>query len=493
MKRLYETLLEYPEKGYYPAHMPGHKGNISGGFLREALRYDITEIDGFDNLHDAKGIIRESEEYAAYLYGSSETHFLVGGSTLGVLSAVFGTAGPGDKVIIARNCHRSVYNAVCEGRLECRYVYPEYMEGPGFVGEIRPDLIEEAVNRDPDAGVVVITSPTYEGVCSDISAIAGICHRYNKILIVDAAHGAHFGFCDTLPASAVRQGADIVIHSVHKTLPAPTQTALIHINGSLVNRDSIRRKLKIYQSSSPSYLLMAGIDMCMSLIGDNGKELFEAFGYRLNKLDKGLKELKCLKHLSRELLISEEGLYDHDPGKLIISTVGTGITGRDLYDILRNEYAIQPEMAAETYCLMILTLMDEQEGFDRVENAIKCIDEKLFAADNKRKGNNNNSDTVCRLYAKRAKQIITAYKAFEGSRQDIEAADAKGLISADYISLYPPGIPLLVPGEEITAEHIEGIEEAMRSKLNVQGITKDGRIGIVAGNTGEDRWERFFI
>ncbi len=485
MKRLYETLLEYPKKGYYPAHMPGHKGNITDGFLREALRYDITEIDGFDNLHDAEGIILESEKYAADLYGSSETHFLVGGSTLGVLSAIFGTTKPGDKIIIARNCHRSVYNAVSEGRLECRYVYPKYMEDFGFPGGISPSDIEEAINRDPDAGVVVITSPTYEGVCSDISKISKICHRNKKILIVDSAHGAHFGFSKGFPDSAVKEGADVVIHSVHKTLPSPTQTALIHINGSNVNRENIRKKLRIYQTSSPSYLLMAGIDWCMSLIGNKGKDLYNDFEDRIKKLDSSFKDLKSLRHFSSELIRSEEGIYDHDPGKLVISTKGTDITGRDLYDILRNEYRIQPEMAADTYVLMILTIMDTHNGFNRIINAIKCIDEKIVSANSNMKGNTDQTDTVCRLYTRRAKQIMPVYRVPDLIGEDIDLKQAKGFISTDYISLYPPGIPILVPGEEISQEHIEGITEAIRGNLKVQGLTKDGRIRILTGTNRE--------
>jgi arginine/lysine/ornithine decarboxylase len=479
MKRLYETLLEYPKEGYYPAHMPGHKGNMEEGFLREALRYDITEIDGFDNLHDPQGVIGESEKYAAILYGSEETHFLVGGSTSGILSAVLGTTRHGDKVIIARNCHRSVYNAVCEGRLECTYVYPEYIKDFGFPGGVNVSLLEEAIKSDPDIRAVVITSPTYEGVCSEVSSLAGVCHKYGKILIVDAAHGAHFGFSDGLPSSAVKQGADIVIHSVHKTLPSPTQTALIHINGQLVNREDVRRKLRIYQSSSPSYLLMAGIDNCMSLISDRGTKLFGDFERRLDKLEIGLRDLKTLKHISRDLVRSEEGAFDHDPGKLIISTAGSGISGMDLNDILRKEYRIQPEMASDTYCLMILTIMDTKEGFEKIKNALICIDEKLSQGIRPATGQQASADNVSSLYVKKAKEMMPAYKALEKESLKVNPDDAAGGISGDYISLYPPGIPLLIPGEEISKVQAEGIKEALRQGLRVQGLTEDGKIKIL--------------
>lgn len=479
MKRLYEALLEYSMEGYYPAHMPGHKGNLDEGFLKEALRYDITEIDGFDDLHDPRGVIYESERYAAGLYGSEETHFLVGGSTSGLLSAVLGVTEPGDKVIIARNCHRSIYNAVCESRLECTYVYPEYIKEFGFPGVINTFSLEEAIKSDPDVRAVVITSPTYEGVCSDVSALAGVCHKYGKILIVDAAHGAHFGFSDDLPPSAVAQGADIVVHSVHKTLPSPTQTALIHINGPLVKRERIRRKLRIYQSSSPSYLLMSGIDKCMTLIGDKGDKLFGDFERRLDKLEKGLKDLKCIKHISRALVRSTGEVFDYDPGKLVISTARSAITGRELYDILRKEFRIQPEMASDTYCLMILTIMDSDEGFERIENALKCIDEDISQKSDTASVRQASADNVNSLYAKKAKSIIPVYKACEGRCIEVRTDDAAGSVSGDYISLYPPGIPLLVPGEEIDTDHVEGIKKAIEQGLRVSGLTDDGKIKII--------------
>ncbi len=478
MKRLYETLLEYPGEGYYPAHMPGHKGHMEEGFLKEALRYDITEIDGFDNLHDAKGLILESEKYAASLYGSTETHFLIGGSTCGILSAILGATVQGDKVIIARNCHRSVYNAVCEGRLECRYVYPKYTESLNIPGEISTASVEEALNKDPDAAAVVITSPTYEGICSDIWTIAGICHRYGKILIVDGAHGAHFGFDDRFPGSAVRAGADIVINSLHKTLPSPTQTALLHINGSLANRENIIRKLKIYQSSSPSYLLMAGIDNCMTLIGDKGRDLFNEFYKRLDKLNADLKDLKCLRHISRDLILSLDAGYDADPGKLVISAKGTGITGNDLYDILRSEYRIQPEMASDDHCLMILTIMDTDEGFERITNALKCIDEKLSEENNGDVSARETEICISSHYARAAEEAMPLYMALEGSRRTVGIEEAAGCINAEFISLYPPGIPLLVPGERIEEDHVRCIRQALDMGLNVQGPIQNKEIKI---------------
>lgn len=495
MKRLCEALRDHAGKDIYPCHMPGHKGNPDTGFLKEVLKYDITEIDGLDNLHDAQGVILESEKYAARQYGSDITHFLTGGSTAGILSAVAAVTEPGDEILIGRNCHRSVYNAVELNRLKCRYLYPGYIEKYGICGMTEPGDVERALKDNTNIRAVVITSPTYEGICSDVKSIAEKVHKSGKILIVDAAHGAHFGFHDGFPESAVKQGADIVIHSVHKTLPSPTQTALIHINGDIVDRESVKRMLSIYQSSSPSYLLMAGIDNCMSILGDRGSELFSEFFKRFCRFEKDLDKLKRIRYINRKLLREKCGIYDADPGKLIISVKGSGITGRELYDMLRNEYLIQPEMAADSFCLLIMTVMDTDESFERVKNALYCIDEKLSQSNGTdiRMNSENDKDKVKadtqtgrgtdinRLYLKPAEQIMPVYETLSGSRRIVNIDESTGEISADYIALYPPGIPLLVPGERISAELTEGIRKALAHGLTVQGLTKDGKMKVITG------------
>ena len=458
--------------------MPGHKGNNDTGFLKGVLKYDITEIDGMDNLHDARGVILESEKYAASLYGSEVTHFITGGSTAGILSAISGVTDTGDEILIGRNCHRSVYNSVEINRLKCRYLYPGYIEDYDICTRITSEDVEEALKEYPDVRAVVITSPTYEGICSDIGSISDITHRHGKILIVDAAHGAHFGFSTGFPVSAVKQGADIVIHSVHKTLPSPTQTALIHINGNLVKREAVERMLKIYQSSSPSYLLMAGIDNCMSIIGDKGNELFDNFFGRLCRFEKETTALKRLRYISWKILKEKYGIFDADPGKLLISTKGTGITGRQLYDMLRNDHSIQPEMASGSYCLLIMTVMDGDEGFERVKNALMCIDEQILAINESISDKGSKTDTG-RLYSIKPRRTMPVFEAVNADMREVPINEAEGKISREYISLYPPGILVLVPGEEILAGHISGIEAALEQGLTVQGLTGNSQVKIL--------------
>jgi arginine/lysine/ornithine decarboxylase len=473
MKRLCDALLEYEKAGNYPCHMPGRKGSREYSFLGDILKYDITETDGMDNLHDAKGVILSSEKFAASVYGSEETHFLVNGSTSGVLCAILGSTDEGDRILVARNCHISVYNATVLNRLEVSYVYPEPVKEHILYGSVTPEAVLEAFKADKDIRAVVITSPTYEGIVSDIKSIAGICHDHDAVLIVDSAHGAHFGFSDDLPDSPVRQGADIVIHGIHKTLPSPTQTALIHLNGSRVDRDGVRRMLKMIQSSSPSYLLMAGIDNCMSILNDHGDDLFAELSRNLDLFTEEISKLSFIRHISREILSGYPEVYEVDPSKILLSAADAGLSGQSLYDLLRKEYRIMPEMACAAYCLLIMSIMDKKEGFDRIKNALKCIDEKIL--ENKPDISYRNIDGIFDIRPVQLDPIYSAVR-IQGEKEDIKRA--AGMISAGYIYLYPPGIPLIVPGEEIKDDLIECILAYQDMGMNIQGLTEDGKTEV---------------
>ena len=285
MGKLYDKLTELEYEDILPMHMPGSKRNSELMSMPDPVKMDITEITGFDNLHNATGIIKECAIEAARIFGADETYLLVNGSTAGVMAAICGATHSGDKVLVARNVHRSVINALYLGQLNPEYIFPE-MKCPeaGIYGAVKPEDIEEAFkgskriecgnnvdgsaehSKSSDIKAVIITSPTYEGIVSDISAISEIVHRYGAVLIVDQAHGAHFGFNEEFPESAVRQGADAVITSVHKTLPALTQTALLHINRGRIDADRVKMFWNMFQSTSPSYILMGSIDNCVTIL-----------------------------------------------------------------------------------------------------------------------------------------------------------------------------------------------------------------------------------
>ena len=272
-KILYDKLIEYSKSGTYPLHMPGHKRNTKLLQGVDPFDIDITEITDFDNLHNAEGIIKESMENAAKYYGVKKTWYLVNGSSSGILAAIHSVTDIGDKILIGRNCHKSVYNAIEARNLNAEYVYPEFIDELNMCGGYEPEKIREILCNNSDIKAVVITSPTYEGIVSDIKKIAEVVHAQGAILIVDEAHGAHFRVSDKLPRPAYECGADIVIESVHKTLPSLTQTALLHLNSDRVLEKKITKALAIYQTSSPSYLLMASIEKCIYYMSKNGKEL----------------------------------------------------------------------------------------------------------------------------------------------------------------------------------------------------------------------------
>lgn len=468
MNQLFQTLINYKESDYYPFHMPGHKRNMEGYLNSSIYGLDITEIEGFDNLHQPEGILLESQKKAASLYESAKTYFLINGSTCGILSSISTVVSVGGKLLMGRNSHKAAYHAVLIRQLQVAYLYPEILEEFNVFGGINPLDVEEAMKQDSLIEAVFITSPTADGIVSDIGEIAKICHKYQKPLIVDEAHGAHFGFGNIFPQTSIRAEADIVIHSVHKTLPALTQTALLHCNGDLVSIDQLQQFLGIYQSSSPSYILMAGIDQCVEIITKEKDTLFDCFEQKIICFRKECQNLQNIKIMDQEV-IGNQYVYQIDLSKIVISVQHTNITGQNLYDILLKKYHLQMEMAAESYVLGITTIMDTKEGFDRLTQALREIDKELFIVESKTK------------YG----QVITMrdpiYSLYQASVKEKELCNIEksiGKICGDFIVVYPPGLPLVVLGEKLTEEIVNQIELYQGQGLTVQGI-KDNKIKII--------------
>ena len=471
---MYQQLISYGESDVYPFHMPGHK--------RRALPFpnpytiDITEIDGFDNLHHAEGLIREAEERAAKLYGADRSYYLVNGSTCGLLAAICAAARRGDKVLAARNCHKAVYHAISMQGLAVEFLYPAITRGD-LQGQITAAQVEEALTKHPDIAVVILTSPTYEGIVSDIAAIAACCHAHGVALIVDEAHGAHFGFGAGFPENAVRLGADAVIMSLHKTLPSFTQTALLHCNGGRIDTERVARYLGVYETSSPSYLFMAGMDACIDLIREQGAELFAQYRRRLDAFYRDTADLTQLHVMRREDLCKEEA-YDWDDSKLMIYAGTMG--GEALHQELLGHYHLQMEMVSADYVLGMTSLMDTDEGMLRLVTALHEIDEKngrrvtaLHEIDEKNRktdlgGEVPEAGFTARMYRENPRRM-QIYQALDLPYREVPFDEAVGKMAADYVYLYPPGIPLIVPGEIITEEFIRHIRECRERKLNVEG------------------------
>lgn len=466
VEHLFDKLSRYAESGCYPYHMPGHKRRGFGMLPEELYKLDITEIDGFDNLHRPREILGRLQRQAAQLYGAEESFYLVNGSTCGILSAVSSALPVGGHILMARNCHKSAYHAVYLRRLSVTYLYPPYLEEFDICDAVEPRQVREALDREPDIRAVLIVSPTYEGRISDVRAIADIVHERGIPLIVDEAHGAHLGLCRAFAENSCRLGADLVIHSVHKTLPAPTQTALLHVNGTLVDRELVRRFLRIYQSSSPSYLLMAGIDNAIQYIGAQAQELFVRFRERYDTM---LGRLTACRHLKFLRDVRER----QDPGKLLISVKGTGITGKQLYDMLLDEYRLQTEMASVSFVLAMFTVNDGEEAYARMTEALLAIDGRL----GERAWSWESGDRTDRLPCVEAGERNDAAaltKAWDMETEWVELSACIGRYAGEFINLYPPGVPLLVPGERLTEGLYQRIRDAIEQGLEVQGIRVQG-------------------
>ncbi len=470
---LCRKLKEYGESDFYGFHMPGHKRQIE--LFSHPYRMDITEIPDFDDLHHPRegGLLGRAQKRAARLYGAEETHFLINGSTAGILSAVSGCTGRGGTILMARNCHRSAYHAAELRELKTLYLYPQQIKNLWINGGILPWDVEKALAANPEIQAVLVTSPTYEGVCSDIRSIARICHQYKVPLIVDQAHGAHFPFSGYFPEDAVTAGADVVIHSVHKTLPSLTQTALLHLQGALADREKIRRYLQVYQSSSPSYVLMASLDSCMELLEVKSQELFETHIRCLKAFRKDCRGMKRL-FLAGDGLAGKKGVQDFDRSKLLVSTWRAEISGRKLGELLRKRYHLETEMQAPYYVLGIAGAADTEEGFIRLSRALRVLDQELTG----REG----TETLSLEAEKDTKPPKALYPPGEALGQPKEAVDlsrCRGRIAASYVYLYPPGIPLLVPGEEILPWIQERIKAFLEAGLEVQGLGTGGKIWVL--------------
>ncbi len=478
-KDFLDLLMEYTKKDIYPFHMPGHKRNQKLCQMENPYGFDITEIDGFDNLHDAKNVIKQAMENAAKLYDAEETRFLVNGSTCGILAAICACTKMGDMVLVARNCHKSVYHALYLQKLLPVYLYPQEMQG--IATEILKEDVEQALRDYPKICAVILVSPTYEGIVSDIAGIAEIVHKFSCTLIVDEAHGAHFGFLEQFPETSVRLGADLVIQSVHKTLPAFTQSALLHIGkekgkkNHRVDKERLYRYLSIFQSSSPSYILMAGIQKSLQIVKEQKDILFPQL---LKYLTDFRKEMECLHYLS---VLS---FKNSDPSKLVIFIKeSSGKNGHWLYHILLEKYHLQLEMESLQYVLAMTGIADTKEGFERLLNALKEIDLSLYNENIKKekKGNDKKEEKITKNFP-RTFSVCTIEQALDAKKCQCLLSNAKGFVSADYIYFYPPGIPLVVPGEVFTEEIILKIKENLLAGLEVKGIFQD-MVNIVSNES----------
>ena len=411
---LLKKLTEY-SKTVVPFHMPGHKRNFCDSLIPYSI--DITEIDGFDNLHDMDGVLKDTADLAKNIYGAYESFPLVNGSTCGVLAGIYSLVRENKNILIARNCHKSVYNAAEILGLDTHYVMPEMCDCDIW-GRVSPQKVEEEIKKH-NIGTVVVTSPTYDGVISDIAAIYGVCKRYDAYLFVDYAHGAHM--------FDLHRECDVAVVSLHKTLPSLTQTALLNVYSERVDIDKLKHGLSIFETSSPSYVLLASIDECLRYIKGNSNDFEKTRGNLCDFYQKASK----LKNIR---------ITHFDDMTKIIAFAESGY---ELAEFLREE-SIEPEMASEKYVLLMATVCDTTESLKTLLDALFKIDKKINAL--------KNVKSIGFSIPKCIEKISTALNQ-DGNFYDI--SECVGKESLEYIWAYPPGAPIVVPGEIITQEIIE--------------------------------------
>ncbi len=519
---LLHNLEELRDSDMLPLHMPGHKRKSVNGHMNEIYGIDITEIDDFDDLHDPDGLIKVIEERFARLYGAGRAYLSVNGSTSCNEAAILSMCRRGDEIIIPRASHKSVYHAIEIGGLSPVYVRTSESPVAGVILPPSPDEIELALKEHPKASCVVITSPTYEGLIADVEGIAQVVRGHGGVLIVDSAHGAHRGIQVTgadqekpdgqasepvmqgvdkrresdrcMYPGPLMQGADICVVSLHKMLPAPTQTALVLVrDGDEYLYGRLRHYLDVFISSSPSYVLMAGAGECLEYME---KDLVKDLARSEGLLERFRSDCSVLKYI--DVSPVREGA---DTFKIVIRGKDAKISGKALYDRLRIRHHIQCEMYGEGYVLALMSVVDDESSYDRLLQALKCEDDELSeesvsrvssaepcvkrniaSNDNEMPEGSDDNETDVQTLESMFTHIPDRYMdpggaVDSGSRQVLLDEKAHGLISGSYICVYPPGIPVIIPGEIIDKRVTDAVSRGLEKGLRMTGMT-DGHIQV---------------
>lgn len=463
-----DGMKKYVDEDNVRFHMPGHKGRQENfDWSKFIPTMDLTEVEGTDNLHNPKDIILESQRLASKVFKAKETLYSVNGTTGGMYIAISTVVNPGDKVLIQRNCHKCVYNSIILNRLDPVYIYPEYDEENHILLGVSPEKLEKALKEDEDIKVVVLTNPSFYGVTSDIYEMVKIVNKYDRILVVDEAHGSHLVLSDRLPVSAMEAGVDIAVESTHKSLLSFTQTSMIHVGTDKVDLAKLRAMSSVYQTTSPSYILMASLDLTQGYLAEKGNAKMKELLDTIHHFKEELKDTPRVKIFDEKYIHNPR--FKFDDTKVLVSV--DGIRGTNLMKILREKYNIQMEMADYYYTLAIGTIMDVKEDYEKLAQALKDI------------AKNEPYEDIVDITVDmiRPKIAIPLWEAFYREKEVIPFKDSIGRVSADFLIPYPPGIPIVSPGEEITKEIYEAIEFLKENYVEIIGPLdyNKGRIKVV--------------
>ncbi|WFA08483.1 aminotransferase class I/II-fold pyridoxal phosphate-dependent enzyme [Tissierella sp. Yu-01] len=453
-----EALKNLMEENSVSFHMPGHKGKNSLINWGEFIPYiDTTEVEGMDNLLEPRGIIQESQNYAANVFGAKATYYGVNGSTGSNYIALATITKPGDKILVQRNCHKSIYNGMVLNRLTPVYLYPEYNENYNLITGVHAEDIDRILTEQPDIKAVVLTYPNYYGVCSDLKTIADIIHKHNKVLMVDEAHGPHMTFSDKLPMSALEAGADIVIHSTHKTLPSFTQTSLLHVGSDRIDLNKLRDRYQLLTTTSPSYLFTLSNEISVAYMdSEEGRSKLE---WNIKKAEEIIKRLNAIDRV--EVFTgdpTDKTIFDKDVAKILISI--DGIRGSQIKKRLLSEYNIRLEMSDYYYALAYISPMNTDEDYKKLVAAIEDM----------AKNSPYEEINFVNVKMPEPKIVMTPAEAYYNHKAQVKLKDAIGKVAAAPVIPYPPGVPLIHAGEEFTKEIYDHILFLMENGLEIVGL-----------------------
>jgi len=464
-KPLLDAMEKYRKAKVYPLHTPGHKGgrgadaDLSALLGAKALAVDVSLMSELDDIHHPTTYIKEAQNLAADLYGADRSFFAPNGTTGAIHAMVLGALNPGDKILIPRNAHRSVVGAVILAGLKPVYLLPAYDEDWSLSLQVTAKQMAEVMDREPDIKGVLITSPNYYGMAADVKAIAKVVHGHGAVLLVDEAHGPHLGFSTMLPPSALQSGADAAAQSTHKILGALTQCSMLHIKGSGINGDHMAAAMSLVTTTSPNYLLLGSLDGARSQMAAKGKELVEQAVKAAEKLRRTLESVQGIKVLGKEI-IGKGGVAALDVTKVTANVQGLGITGIRAGELLRKA-GIAVELVDPANVLFLVTYADANREFPEI-----C--QRIAAVLNQGRKAEKASLTIPRLPDIPEQKLIPR-EAFFAQGETIAFAQSIGRISKEQISFYPPGIPVLVPGEIITKEIIAYCRSMLALGLPISG------------------------
>lgn len=479
---LFDALMEYVNRETIPFHVPGHKKGVGMDeefkkFMGEnPFKIDVTVFKLVDSLHHPTGPIKKAQELAADAYGSDASFFSIHGTSGAIQAMVMTVVNSGEKIIIPRNVHKSITAGIILSGAIPVYMQPELDKKVGIAHGVTPDTVRATLEANPDAKAVLIINPTYYGVATDIRKIVDIVHEYNLPLIVDEAHGPHLGFNSKLPVSAMEAGADMCAQSTHKIIGALTQCSLLQVRSERIDIPRVQQILNILQTTSPSYILMASLDCARRQIALHGEELLDKAIALANYAREEINNIPGFYCFGEEIL-GQPGVYALDPTKITITCRDLGITGYDLDMILSNRYHIQMELSDLYNVLAVGSFGDTKESINALINALKEISSEYYGKGNKK------ADFID--IPAIPEQVQIPREAFNSVKTPVLLKNSVGAISGEFLMAYPPGIPILCPGEKITQEIIDYIQKLKDTGLYVQG-TEDPEVEYIKVVKEED-------